>query len=92
MEEINEKNKDLIENRIPFEFLDEETQKRMENWAYGFKGWDTMQQKWVTVTKPARPYAVYRAKPAPEINEQFDVLEVDKGQCACFHLPADFWD
>ena len=71
MTDINEENKDLIENLIPFEFLNEGTQKRMENWSHGFKGWDTMKQKWVTVTKPARPYAVYRAKPAPERRECF---------------------
>jgi hypothetical protein len=72
---INEENKDLIENRIPWGLLDKETQERMLGWKYGWSrcfqyetpsGWIITNLRFVT-----RDCEVYRAKPAPERRECF---------------------
>ena len=39
MTDINEENKDLIENKTPFGLLDEETQERMCAWPHGWQEW-----------------------------------------------------
>ena len=72
---INEENKDLIENRIPWGLLDEETQERMLGWKYGWSrcfqyetpsGWITTNLGYGT-----RDCEVYRAKPAPTVNKSY---------------------
>ena len=40
MTDINEENKDLIENTTPFGLLDEETQERMMAWPHGWQEWE----------------------------------------------------
>jgi hypothetical protein len=39
MTDINEENKDLIENTTPFGLLNHETQERMKAWPHGFEVW-----------------------------------------------------
>ena len=39
MTDINEENKDLIENKIPFGLLDHETRERMMAWKHGWQVW-----------------------------------------------------
>ncbi len=77
MSNINEENKDLIENRIPFGLLDEETQERMKAWEHGTVFW--AHNDGVFHDRPQDNYfwdtAVYRAKPAPERREYKAGLE-----------------
>lgn len=75
MEEINEKNKDLIENRIPFGLLDAETKDRMSNWRYGYEVWQGAKGSdiWCDFYQywPPGHKEVFRAKPAPLRRECF---------------------
>jgi hypothetical protein len=75
MTDINEENKDLIENTTPFGLLDEETQERMRAWPHGWEEWtksadDPVWRKWTEVAFSLQFAAnsgyVFRAKPAPE--------------------------
>ena len=72
MTDINEENKDLIENTTPFGLLDEETQERMLAWPHGWQEWkhDSMGSWWTDVLHRLMDVSndglVYRAKPAPE--------------------------
>ena len=70
---INEENRDLIENRIPFGLLDKETQERMRAWEHGRKHWIIGDCSWYDCTDNNNLYRslVYRAKPAPERREHF---------------------
>jgi hypothetical protein len=73
MTDINEENKDLIENKIPFGLLDEETQERMRAWPHGWKvfdhrmtgGWGDIKQI-TLVLGDTTCERVFRARPAPE--------------------------
>jgi hypothetical protein len=80
MTDINEENKDLIENTTPFGLLDEETQKRMKHWPHGLEVWiagrkdhEAVAGGWASVFEfndyshfdDNSSYA-FRAKPAPE--------------------------
>jgi hypothetical protein len=75
MTDINEENKDLIENTTPFGLLDEETRERMMAWPHGWEEWtksadDPVWRKWTEVSfnslLAASSGYVFRAKPAPE--------------------------
>jgi hypothetical protein len=75
MTDINEENKDLIDNTTPFGLLDEETQERMRAWKHGWQVWtksadDPVWRKWNEVASSSQLAAssgyVFRAKPAPE--------------------------
>ena len=76
MTDINEENKDLIENKIPFGLLDEETQKRMRAWKHGWQMWNQDENfeggrdEWHSLSFitqfTASSCYVLRAKPAPE--------------------------
>ena len=72
MTDINEENKDLLENITPFSLLDEETQNRLLAWPYGWKVWqhDGTSFRWLNVSGRLMDVSngglVYRAKPAPE--------------------------
>jgi hypothetical protein len=80
MTDINEENKDLIKNKIPFGLLDEETQARMKAWKHGFEVWNAHEAVaggWASVWDSVferdgyshfdnNVNAVFRAKPAPE--------------------------
>ena len=71
---INEENRDLIENRIPFGLLDKETQERMRAWEHGRKYWIIGNCRWYDCTDDNYNLfrsLVYRAKPAPEREESF---------------------
>ena len=73
MTDINEENKDLIENTTPFGLLDDETQERMQAWPYGWQVWHGTDPEpdgctgWLpqSIFDPMDG-DVYRAKPAPE--------------------------
>jgi len=71
MTDINEENKDLIENTTPFGLLDEETQERMRAWPHGWQVWNqNFENGWIEVAFSsqfaAKSNYVFRAKPAPE--------------------------
>ena len=73
MTDINEENKDLIENKTPFGLLDEETQERMLAWPHGWQVWSRnlpFADSWTEVASSSQISAlsgdVYRATPAPE--------------------------
>jgi len=75
MIDINEENKDLIENTTPFALLDEETQERMRAWPHGFEVWNNNEDVtggWSHVSNNNYSHFdnnsayVFRAKPAPE--------------------------
>jgi hypothetical protein len=73
MTDINEENKDLIQNTTPFGLLDEETQERMRAWKHGWKVWnqnENFADGWTEVAFSSQFAAnsgyVFRAKPAPE--------------------------
>jgi len=75
MTDINEENKDLIQNTTPFGLLDDETQNRMRAWPHGWEEWiksadDPVWSKWIEVAFSSQFTAtsgyVFRAKPAPE--------------------------
>jgi len=72
MTDINEENKDLIENTTPFGLLDGETQERMRNWKYGWKVWDQNRyfDGWAddafSSQLDANSGYVFRARPEPE--------------------------
>ena len=72
MTDINEENKDLLENITPFSLLDEETQNRLLAWPYGWKVWqhDGTSFRWLNVSGRLMDVSngglVYRATPAPE--------------------------
>ena len=90
---INEENKDLIENKIPWGLLDKETKERMKAWEHGWEIWGHNHK-----VGPLRAYywqedeskmekskiagfaidAPYRAKPAPARNECF-IYKFDDG-------------
>ena len=70
MTDINEENKDLIENTTPIGLLDEETQERMMAWPHGWEEWTQFADDWTEVAFSLQ-FAensgyVFRAKPAPE--------------------------
>jgi hypothetical protein len=68
MTDINEENKDLIENKIPFGLLDHETQERLRAWPHGWQLW--IEDFWTDIASSsqfgANPGYVFRAKPEPE--------------------------
>jgi len=79
---INEENKDLIENLVPWGLLDEETQSRLLGWKHGWEVWckhakhnGDYNWKWLTTNigcghfEKAIYYKVYRARPAPKRRE-----------------------
>ena len=76
MTDINEENKDLIENKTPFGLLDEETQERMCAWPHGWQEWsrhssglgwsDVPEVEGIALMTYATYGFAYRAKPAPE--------------------------
>jgi len=68
MTDINEENKDLIENTTPIGLLDEETQERMMAWPHGWEEWTQFADDWTEVAFSPRAGTgyVFRAKPAPE--------------------------
>ena len=73
MTDINEENKDLIENTTPFGLLDDETQERMRAWPHGWQVWnqnENFADGWTDVAFSSQFVAnsgyVFRAKPAPE--------------------------
>ena len=74
---INEENKDLIENKIPWGLLDEETKERMKAWEHDWEFWDWNGAnwdggKWITIHRDNNSFVlrgVYRAKPAPARKE-----------------------
>jgi hypothetical protein len=80
MTDINEENKDLIENTTPFGLLDKETQERMRAWEHGWKVWNQSENfadGWTDVSFSSQFAAnfgyVFRAKlarePEPEPSE-----------------------
>jgi len=97
MSNINEENKDLIENLVPWGLLDEETQSRLLGWKHGWEVWCKHAKhngdnnwKWLTTNigcghfEKAIYYKVYRAKPARE----WFVNLYPKGAYVYEHLPA----
>jgi len=75
MTDINEENKDLIENKTPFGLLEHETRHRLMAWKHGWEEWtksadDPIWRKWTEVASSSQLAAnsgyVFRAKPAPE--------------------------
>ena len=73
MTDINEENKDLIENKTPFGLLDDETQERMRDWKHGWQVWnknENLAGGWTDVAFRSQLHTnsgyVFRAKPAPE--------------------------
>ena len=72
MTDINEENKDLIENTTPFGLLEHETRHRLMAWKHGWQEWedDGMGRRWSDVlhrlTDVVNDGLTYRAKPAPE--------------------------
>jgi len=73
MTDINEENKDLIENTTPFGLLDDETQERMRDWKHGWQVWnknENLAGGWTDVAFRSQLHTnsgyVFRAKPAPE--------------------------
>ena len=73
MTDINEENKDLIQNTTPFGLLDDETQNRMRAWEHGWQVWNQSENfanGWTEVAFSSQFTAtsgyVFRAKPAPE--------------------------
>lgn len=75
---INEENKDLIENRIPWGLLDEETRNRILDWTNGVEFWayDEFSRKcrWGLLDVNSPEFFddhVYRAKPAPTVNKSY---------------------
>ena len=73
MTDINEENKDLIENTTPFGLLNHETQERMRAWPHGWKVWNQSENfadGWTDVAFSSQFAAnsgyVFRARPAPE--------------------------
>ena len=73
MTDINEENKDLIENKTPFGLLGDETQERMRAWPHGWQVWnqnENFADGWTEVAFSSQFAAnsgyVFRAKPAPD--------------------------
>jgi len=73
MTDINEENKDLIENTTPFGLLEHETRHRLMAWKHGWKVWnqnENFADGWTEVASSSQLAAnsgyVFRAKPAPE--------------------------
>ena len=73
MTDINEENKDLIDNTTPFGLLNHETQKRMRAWPHGFELWinsEDVPGGWTDIAFSSQFDAnseyVFRARPAPE--------------------------
>ena len=74
MTDINEENKDLIENTTPFGLLDKETQERMSAWPHGWQAWKGTSFGWTNVAGSTSNNLIifgnyelaYRAKPAPD--------------------------
>ena len=89
---INEENKDLIENRIPFGLLDKETKERMKAWEHNWESWDAYKWSggnWITIYRDNNsffPGDVYRAKPAPVRKECFIYKKLNDGGIGVFPL------
>ena len=79
MTDINEENKDLIENTTPFGLLGDETQERMRAWPHGWQVWnqsENFENGWTDAAMTvgvafssqfaANSGYVFRANPAPE--------------------------
>jgi hypothetical protein len=73
MTDINEENKDLIQNTTPFGLLEHETRHRLMAWKHGWQVWnqnENFADGWAEVAFSSQ-FAensgyVFRAKPAPE--------------------------
>jgi len=72
---INEENKDLIWNRIPWGLLDKKTQERMAAWEHGWCRFDYYCPHWASAPSAKSDgfciELVYRAIPAPVRRECF---------------------
>ena len=66
MTDINEENKDLIDNMIPLGLLDMATRNRMMSWPHGWQVWNGPGSGWVDVINTASYGLAHRAKPAPD--------------------------
>jgi hypothetical protein len=67
MTDINEENKDLIENKTPLGLLDKEARKRMIFWPHGWQIWSSKFDAWADINMIYFDNfeKVLRAKPAP---------------------------
>jgi len=85
MTDINEENKDLIENTTPFGLLEHETRHRLMAWKHGWQVWqpegldhwsDVTGRSSVSFMAFANNGLAYRAKPAPEPEPEPEPVEV----------------
>ena len=62
MADTVDENRDLLENKIPFDLLEPDVQKRMKAWEHGWEYWNHYHKFWFLTLHPGfYDDKVYRA-------------------------------